>query len=173
MIALTTMTRCSEIRCVLLAAAGLALAGCNDELTPPAADALQPRVVTEATRHDTDDPAIWVNAADPSKSLVLGTDKDTDGSLYAFDLAGKIVARVEGLQRPNNVDVVSGFALGGKTVDLAVVTEREQQRLRAFTLPDLRPADRVSDPGQPEIRRGDREGLGERDRDRYRHGRRT
>ena len=142
MIAITTMTRCSEVRCVLLAVAGLALGGCDDELTPPAADALQPRVVTEATPHDTDDPAIWINRADPSKSLVLGTDKNTDGSLYAFDLAGKIVGRVEGLRRPNNVDVVSGFVLGGKTVDLAVVTEREQQRLRGFTLPDLRAADR-------------------------------
>jgi len=66
---------------------------------PPEAQALPgarplgvlPRVVTEKVRHDTDDPAIWVNRADPARSLVIGTDKDTDGALYAFDLQGRVV----------------------------------------------------------------------------------
>ncbi|MBL9200228.1 MAG: phytase, partial [Opitutaceae bacterium] len=80
-----------------------ALAGCEKPQPPAAPNALKPRVITEPTRHDTDDPAIWVNAADPAKSLVLGTDKDTDGALYAYDLEGKIVQRVGDLKRPNNV----------------------------------------------------------------------
>ncbi|HEY0945994.1 MAG TPA: phytase [Opitutaceae bacterium] len=109
----------------------------NPGLRQPAPGAVKPRTVTEAVRHDTDDPAIWVNPADPAKSLVLGTDKDTDGALYAFDLEGRIVRRVGGLQRPNNVDLAYGFILGGRPVDLAVVTEREQQRLRVYRLPDL------------------------------------
>jgi 3-phytase len=100
-----------------------------------------PRVVTEKVRHDTDDPAIWVNRADPAKSLVIGTDKDTDGALYAFDLQGRVVARAGDLRRPNNVDLATGFRLGGKDVDLVVTTEREAQRLRVFALPDLRPLD--------------------------------
>ncbi len=104
--------------------------------------ALRPRVVTETVRHDTDDPAIWIDRADPARSLVLGTDKDTDGALYAFDLRGRVVRSVPGLRRPNNVDLATGIALGGRTVDLAVVTEREAKRLRVFTLPDLAPADR-------------------------------
>lgn len=104
--------------------------------------AVHPRIITEPSKHDTDDPAIWINAADPARSLVLGTDKNSDGALLAYDLAGKIVRSVSGLKRPNNVDLVKGFKLGGREVDLAVVTEREQRRLRVFTLPDLAGADR-------------------------------
>lgn len=106
------------------------------------AEAVQPRVVTEPARHDTDDPAIWINRADLAQSLVIGTDKHSDGALLAYDLSGRIVRRVDGLKRPNNVDIVTGFSLGGKTVDIAVVTERERRRLRVFTLPDLTEADR-------------------------------
>jgi 3-phytase len=47
---------------------------------------IKPVIITEAVKYDTDDPAIWVNKADPAKSLVIGTDKDADGALYVFDL---------------------------------------------------------------------------------------
>ncbi|AOS44423.1 3-phytase precursor [Lacunisphaera limnophila] len=104
--------------------------------------AVHPRVITEPAKHDTDDPAIWINPADPAQSLVLGTDKNSDGALLAYDLAGRIVRSVTGLKRPNNVDLVSGFKLGGRTVAIAVVTEREMKRLRVFTVPDLAAADR-------------------------------
>lgn len=120
----------------------LFLGACAARNSQPAADALKPIVVTEPTKHDTDDPALWIHPTDRAKSLVIGTDKDSDGALYAYDLDGKVVRRVDGLKRPNNVDVAYGFSLGGKVVDLAVTTERERQRLRVFTLPDLQPADR-------------------------------
>lgn len=111
-------------------------------LASPAPDAIQPRVVTEPTKHDTDDPAIWINPADPAKSLVIGTDKDTDGALYVYGLDGKIVKTVAGLKRPNNVDVGCGFELGGRRLDIAVTTEREEQRLRVFHVPDMTCLDR-------------------------------
>ncbi len=104
-------------------------------------NAVQATVITEQVKHDTDDPAIWVNPADPSKSLVIGTDKDKDGALYAFDLSGKIVKRVGGIQRPNNVDIAYGIMLGGKKVDIAVTTERQANKIRIFSLPDLLPID--------------------------------
>ncbi len=106
------------------------------------AHALQPQVVTAPTKHDTDDPAIWINPADPAKSLIVGTDKDTDGALYVYDLDGKIVQVVDGLKRPNNVDISGGLVLGGKPVDIAVTTEREKLRLRIYTLPDMKCVDR-------------------------------
>lgn len=129
-------------RCLLPLA--LAAAGCSRVAPDPDAPAksIAPRVVTETVVHDTDDPAIWIDHADPAHSLVVGTDKDSDGSLYAFDLHGRIVARVPGLRRPNNVDIATGLVLGGRPVDIAVVTEREAQRLRVFRLPDLAPLDR-------------------------------
>lgn len=101
--------------------------------------AVKPRVVTEPVRHDTDDPAIWVNSAEPAQSLVLGTDKDADGALYVFGLDGRIRhdLTVRGLSRPNNVDVAYGVMIGGKKTDIAVVTERYAHRLRIFRLPDM------------------------------------
>jgi 3-phytase len=106
--------------------------------------AIVPRVVTEPVPHDSDDPAIWINRADPARSLILGTDKHADdGGLYVFDLDGKIQRgkTVHGLKRPNNVDVAYDFPLGGQRVDLAVVTERNAGKLRVFTLPDMKPVD--------------------------------
>lgn len=108
-----------------------------------AAKVVQPRVVTEPVRHDTDDPAIWIDPADPSRSLVLGTDKDVDGALYLFGLDGKVRGDlvVRGLLRPNNVDIVRGVMLGGRQRDLAIVAERFAQRLRVYALPGLEPVD--------------------------------
>lgn len=103
---------------------------------------IQPSIITDTVKWDSDDPAIWVNPIDRSKSLIIGTDKHSDGAIYAFDLNGKIIKRVGGLQRPNNVDIAYGFLMNGQSVDIAVVTEREAQRLRIFSLPDLNPLDR-------------------------------
>lgn len=104
---------------------------------------VRPVVVTQPVRYDTDDPAIWVNAKDPAQSLVIGTDKDSDGGLYVFDLQGKEVPAktVHGLRRPNNVDLAYGLSLGGQPTDFALVTERETGLLRAFRLPDMHPLD--------------------------------
>jgi 3-phytase len=104
---------------------------------------LQPRVVTEPTRFDTDDPAIWINRADPAASLILGTDKNRDGALYVFGLDGRIHHDkvVRGLVRPNNVDVAYDVPVGSGRVDVAVVTERYAHRLRVYRLPDMMPID--------------------------------
>ncbi|MFZ9683601.1 MAG: phytase, partial [Cephaloticoccus sp.] len=93
--------------------------------------------------HDTDDPAIWVNPADPAQSLVIGTDKDADGALVVFGLDGRIRTdlSVRGLVRPNNVDIARGVMLNGQPTDIAVVAERFAHRLRAFRLPDMVPVD--------------------------------
>lgn len=125
------------IPCALFAACTPAPAPDRDATNAP----VKPRVVTQPLPHDTDDPAIWINRADLGKSLVLGTDKDTAGGLYAFNLSGKIVGQTAPLKRPNNVDIVTGMMLGGIPTDVAVITEREEQRLRVFRLPDLTPLD--------------------------------
>ena len=113
----------------------------DDKLAPVAANAVKPTVVTEALPHDTDDPSIWIHPTDPSKSIIVGTDKDTDGALYAFDLKGKIIAKSEVLKRPNNVDIAYGLVIDGKKVDVAVTTERESNKIRIFSLPDLKAID--------------------------------
>lgn len=109
----------------------------------PAPDAVKPRVITEPVKHDTDDPAIWINPVNPAESLILGTDKNTDGALYVWGLDGKIKHDkiVRGLVRPNNVDIAYGVMIGGKPTDIAVVTERYAHRLRVYRLPDMAPVD--------------------------------
>jgi 3-phytase len=104
---------------------------------------IKPVIITEPVQYDTDDPAIWVNPADPAASLVLGTDKEADGALYVFDLQGKIIQDkvIKGLKRPNNVDVEYGLMLKGKSTDIAVVTERLTHKLRIYSLPDMKAVD--------------------------------
>ena len=101
--------------------------------------ALKPVFITEETKHDTDDPAIWINPQDPGQSLIIGTDKNSDGALYQYNLEGKIIREkvVAGLKRPNNVDVAYGLMLNGKPTDIAVATERETDKIRIFSLPDM------------------------------------
>lgn len=104
---------------------------------------VQPVFITDTVQFDSDDPAIWINKEDPSKSLVLGTDKDENGALYVFDLQGKIVQDkvVRNLKRPNNVDLAYGLPLKGKPTDIAITTERFTHKLRIFSLPDMKPVD--------------------------------
>ncbi|WP_375448264.1 phytase [uncultured Fibrella sp.] len=128
---------------------GLAAAACQQpagRVGQTAADSsqvVQPVAVTDSVQHDSDDPAVWVNAKDPAQSLIIGTDKDSDGGLYVYDLAGHLQANktVRGLKRPNNVDVEYGLLLNGKRTDIAVTTERETHNLRIFSLPDMKPID--------------------------------
>ncbi|MEJ5053883.1 phytase [Sphingobacterium sp. MYb382] len=104
---------------------------------------VQPVIITDTVQFDSDDPAIWINKEDPSKSLILGTDKDENGALYVFDLQGKIVHDkvVRDLKRPNNVDLAYGLSLNGKPTDIAITTERFTHKLRIFSLPDMKPVD--------------------------------
>jgi 3-phytase len=125
---------------IAVIAGSLGLSACGKK---EAMERLEPIVVTEPTMHDTDDPAIWVHPDDPTQSLVIGTDKDENGALYVFDMEGKVdTARtVRGLRRPNNVDVEYGIMLGDEEVDIAVTTERYENRLRIFRVPEMTPVD--------------------------------
>ncbi|WP_433330630.1 phytase [Spirillospora sp. CA-294931] len=49
-----------------------------------------------------DDPAIWIHPSDPSKSVVVGTDKK--GALEVYDLSGSRIQRIDG-DHGNNVDL--------------------------------------------------------------------
>jgi len=105
---------------------------------------IKPDVITETTLNDTDDPAIWVNPEDASKSIIFGTDKETNGAIYAFDLDGKIIEdkTIRNIERPNNVDLTYGFTINDSTkVDIIAFTEREKNQVRVFSVPDMKPLD--------------------------------
>ncbi|MCF0059176.1 phytase [Dyadobacter sp. CY356] len=124
---------------------------------------IEPMFESDTVANDSDDPAVWINPQDPAQSLILGTDKDEKGGLYVFDLEGKIKNDkvVHGLKRPNNVDVEYGLVLGGKSTDIAVVTERLTHKIRIFSLPDMAPVDNGGiDVFVGEIKDGERDLMG-------------
>jgi 3-phytase len=98
--------------------------------------AVAPLRATMAVAQDPDDPAIWVNRRDPSRSLIVGTVKAAapDGALAVFGLDGRVRQLLKGPDRPNNIDVEYGLALGGVPTDIAVLTERLGRRLRAYAI---------------------------------------
>jgi 3-phytase len=141
------------VKAFILPAIGLAasLVACQSHQNAPIQSAradtvstiIQPVFITDTVAHDTDDPAIWINPADPAQSLIIGTDKDQDGGLYVFDLQGKLQRskNITGLKRPDNVDIEYGLILAGKPVDIAATTERFTHKLRIYSVPDMKPVD--------------------------------
>lgn len=80
-----------------------------------------------------DDPAIWVHPADPSLSLVIGTNKNTSGGLHVFDLQGTQLQFVAG-GRHNNADLRYGFALQGNLVDLVSACDRTTNQIDVYAV---------------------------------------
>ncbi len=101
-------------------------------MTLPAANvqaAVETAPVGTGNADAADDPAIWRNAAYPSASLIVGTDKKA--GLYAYGLDGKVRSYIAaGLL--NNVDLV-----GGPETALVVASDRTDglnSRLALFSL---------------------------------------
>ena len=82
-----------------------------------------------------DDPAVWVNTSDPSKSLILGTDKEA--GLYVYDLSGKTRQFLD-VGRINNVDIRG---------NIAVASNDERQSLTWFVIngSDEAPVEHIGD----------------------------
>jgi 3-phytase len=125
----------------------LMAAACSQPTPSASAPSTPPsRVRTESVAHvaalratepmpmDVDDPAIWVNRADPARSLIFATMKvpAPDGALLMFGLDGKLRHTLTGPDRPNNVDVEYGLDLDGTPTDIVVLTERLGRRLRVY-----------------------------------------
>jgi len=82
---------------------------------------------------DSDDPAVWLNAADGGQSIVITTAKN--GGLRVNDLAGQELQRIAPADiRYNNVDVLYNVALDGKLVDIAVASDRANDTLAIFRI---------------------------------------
>ena len=88
-----------------------------------------------------DDPAIWVDPADPSNSIVIVTAKEGGLRVYDLDaqelqsLAAVPAPRADGVDgRYNNVDIAYGLDLGDGPVDVAVVSDRYNDQLRFFAI---------------------------------------
>ncbi|MGH3117550.1 MAG: phytase [Gaiellales bacterium] len=90
---------------------------------------------------DADDPAVWVDPANAGRSLVVATLKDA--GLDVYGLNGRRLQHIDAPPAPgegaeagrfNNVDIVYGFELDGRRTDLALVSDRGRDRLRAYAI---------------------------------------
>lgn len=94
-----------------------------------------------------DDPAIWRNAADPDRSLVIATAKE--GGLRVYDLDGRQVQSLPAPPPPrdgdkpgrfNNVDLIAGLRFPDGRHDVAVVSDRGRDQLRFYRIDPHRPS---------------------------------
>ena len=93
---------------------------------------------TTMTNPDADDVAFWIHPTDSSKSLVIGTQKVAGYSIY--DVNGKTLLDANpGNIRFNNVDVMYDFNLNGKTVDIAIFTDRITNKFAIYTIQETAP----------------------------------
>ncbi|MBC8077008.1 MAG: phytase [Chloroflexales bacterium] len=95
---------------------------------------------------DADDPAIYVHPADPAKSMVLGALKD--GGLAVYDLDGKQLQAITSTNvRYNNVDLQYDFPLGSQKADIAITTDRRNDKLVIFRIISAtRQLEEITDP---------------------------
>ncbi|GAA3398604.1 phytase [Streptomyces roseoviridis] len=107
---------------------------------------------------DADDPAIWRNAADPGRSLVVATAKE--GGLRVYDLDAREVQSIAAPAGPgaddapgrfNNVDLVHGLRLSTGRADLAVTSDRGNDRLRFYRIDRDRPGGPLRDVTDPAV----------------------
>lgn len=98
--------------------------------TPVPAAGETPNVGT-ANRDAADDPEIWADAADPSRGVIFGTDKQS--GLYVYDLKGAQKQFLGG-GRLNNVDLRDGFTVGGKAQVLVGASDRDKKGISFFLL---------------------------------------
>jgi 3-phytase len=76
-----------------------------------------------------DDPAIWINPADPAQSTIIGTNKR--GGLAVYDLKGKQLQYLADGEM-DNVDLRDGFKLGGQTVSLVTAGNRADNSIAIY-----------------------------------------
>ena len=115
------------------------MGSCNNQKKIKNQVIIESIIQTEKVEKDIDDPAIWYNNDDPSRSLIIGTQKDIQGGLIVYNLKGEIdkSKSVYNLSRPNNVDVLNDVSVNGRLIDIAVTTERFKNSLRIFSLPEM------------------------------------
>ncbi|MFQ5606084.1 MAG: phytase, partial [bacterium] len=99
-----------------------------------------PVLSTSSTPGDTDDPAFWIHPTDPSKSVIIGTDKSA--GIFVWDMNGVELQRIPQGTSVNNVDVRQNVRFGGQMVDIVAANLRDQGKLAVFQVnPDYTNSD--------------------------------
>ncbi|MEH2090858.1 phytase [Nostoc sp.] len=103
------------------------------ETRPALFDDEDPALPAVDQNADADDPAIYVNATNSADSLVLTSVKNA--GLRVYDLSGNLLQTVNpGDIRYNNIDLQYGFKLGNQSIDIAVASDRQNDKLAIFKI---------------------------------------
>lgn len=107
---------------------------------------VSPYAQTPALPNDPDDAAVWIHPNNPDSSVVFINNKYKKGGIYAFDVSGNQIPnmQISPLYYPNNLDAIQGTRINlgnSKELDLLFTTERITQKIRVYTLPDLKEID--------------------------------
>jgi 3-phytase len=78
-----------------------------------------------------DDPAIWIDAGDPSNSVILGTDKKAGLYVYGLDGAARDFLPIGAL---NNIDLRQNVTIGAFAGDIAAASNRTDNTVTLFTV---------------------------------------
>ena len=100
-------------------------AGMTVGVGTPVLAAAETVAVGTANADAANDPAIWIDRADPSRAVIFGTDKKA--GLYAYRLDGSVLQNLAGGQ-PNNVDLREGFVIDGRAQVLVATSDRSLDR---------------------------------------------
>lgn len=87
--------------------------------------------VVEDGEDAADDPAIWVDPANPAESKLIATNKG--GGMLVYDLSGKEIQNYK-LGKMNNVDVRYNFPLGNGKVDIVAATNRSTNTIDVLAI---------------------------------------
>ena len=101
------------------------------EPSVPTVKALYETVPVISAGDAADDPAIWANPSDPAASLIVATDKKS--GLYLYDMQGRVLQHLPD-GKMNNVDLRSGFMLGGEPIVLVTASDRTRKAVAIYRL---------------------------------------
>ncbi len=117
-----------SVAALLMLLALVAPANAADDPIVPAPSVRETTPV-ESTGDAMDDPAVWVHPTDPSRSLVIGNNKQ--GALETYDLEGNRVQQLsDAVTFWGNVDVRQGVPVAGVVGDIVAVYHRGLQLYR-------------------------------------------
>jgi 3-phytase len=130
------LTKCALI-CFMLMPAAASLGQTpkktdSADVTRPALLEVAATVETEpvSTGGDSaDDTTLWINPADPSQSIIIGTNKQR--GLVVYDLAGKQLQFLPD-GNMNNVDHRDGFPLGAERISLVTSSNRSNNSIGIY-----------------------------------------
>lgn len=89
-----------------------------------------PKITTTSTPSNADDPAIWIHPSDPSRSVIIGTDKSA--GIFVWDLNGSLLQHLPQGADVNNVDARQRVRWGNEVADIVAANLRNAGKLAVF-----------------------------------------